>query len=60
VLLLLRVGEVVRGARSEDILLGNDEGGEAVGEVVEPAAYRCLSYLQYAPAEALVVALASL
>lgn len=59
-LLLLRVGEIVRGAGSEDILLGNDEGGEAVGEVVEPATDRRFSYLQYTLAEAFVVALASL
>ena len=59
-LLLLRVGEIVRGAGSEDILLRNDEGGEVVGEVVEPAAYSCISNLQYTLAEAFVVALASL
>ena len=58
-LLLLCVGEIVRGASSEDILLGNDESGEAVGELVEPAAYSCLSQLQYALAEAFVVTLSS-
>ena len=57
--MLLRVGEIIRGAHGEDILLGNYEGGEAVVEVVEPAAYRCLSHLQYALAEAFVVALSS-
>ena len=58
-MLLLCVGEIVRGASSEDILLGNDESGEAVGELVEPAAYRCLSHLQYALADAFVVTLSS-
>src|SRR5918998_4474840 len=55
--MLLRVGEIVRGTRGEDILLGDDESGEAVVEIVESAAYRCLSHLQYALAEAFVVTL---
>lgn len=56
-LLLLRVGEIVHGAGSEDIFLGNDESGEAVGELVEPAAYSCVPHLKYALAEAFVVTL---
>src|SRR5918997_1069990 len=57
--MLLRVGEIVRGTRGEDILLGNYEGGEAVVEIVEPATNRRLFYLQCTQAEAFVVALSS-
>jgi hypothetical protein len=55
--LLISVGEVVRGAVGENALLRDDEGGEAVGEVVEPATNRRLFYLQRTLAEAFVVAL---
>ena len=58
--LLRCIGEVVRGADGLYFSLVDSEGGEAVGEVVEPAAYRRFSYLQYTPAEVLVVALAPL
>jgi hypothetical protein len=58
--LLRCIGEVVRGADGLYFSLVDSEGREAVGEVVEPAAYRRFSYLQYTPAEVLVVALAPL
>lgn len=58
--LLLDVGEVICGADGLYFSLLDSEGGEAVGEVVEPAVYRRFSYLQYALAEVLVVALAPL
>jgi hypothetical protein len=58
--LLRGVGEVVRGADGLYFSLVDSEGGKAVGEVVEPATYRRFSYLQYTPAEVLVVALAPL
>src|SRR5918997_1071216 len=57
--MLLRVGEISRGAVGENALLRDDEGGEAVGEVVEPATNRRLFYLQRTQAEAFVVALSS-
>ncbi len=59
-MLLLSVSEVVRGADGLYFSLVDSEGGKAVGEVVEPAAYRRFSYLQYTSAEVLVVALAPL
>ena len=58
--LLRGIGEVVRGADGLYFSLVDYEGREAVGEVVEPAVYRRFSYLQYTPAEVLVVALAPL
>ena len=58
--LLLGVGEVVCGADGLYFSLVDSEGGEAGGEVVEPAVNRRFSYLQYAFAEVLVVTLAPL
>ena len=58
--LLRGISEVVRGADGLYFSLVDSEGGEAVDEVVEPAVYRRFSYLQYALAEELVVALAPL
>ena len=59
-MLLLCVGKVVRGADGLYFSLVDSEGGKTVGQIVEPAVYRRFSYLQYAPAEVLVVALTPL
>ncbi len=58
-LLLLLVGKIIRGADSYNVLLRDDEGWEAEGEVVEVATECGGLDLFYALAEAFVVALAS-
>lgn len=57
--LLLRIDQIVCATGGYYVLLRDDEGGEAEGEVIEPAPNRGLSNRQRASAEAVVVALAS-
>jgi len=55
--LLLHVGKITHGAGSYSVLLRDDEGWEAEGEIVEVAAECGGLDLFYALAEAFVVAL---
>ena len=54
----LHVGQVVRGAHGLYVRLGDDEGREVEGKVVEAAPHGRFPRRAQAPAEALVVALA--
>ncbi len=56
-MLFLRIGKIIRGAGSYNLLLRDDEGWEAEGEIVEVAAECGGLDLFYALAEAFVVAL---
>ncbi len=58
-MLFLHIGKIICGAGSYNVLLRDDEGWEAEGEVVEVAAECGGLDLLYALAEAFVVALAS-
>ena len=56
--LSIRIGQIIHGANGPHVLVGDDEGREAVGEVVEPTSYGRLLRRYPTPAEALVVSLA--